>query len=252
MRLYLVHCAPHEPRRNRRDRRGAVGPDAGAARSRACRRCSCAGSASSTTSAAPGRAPRTPARAIDRRPRRRCWRDPRGRGRRRGGRFAAPPRGRDARAGGGPAPLRREAAGAVGRDAAELCAAAAARGARADRRSPAAPPPGDPAGAPDRRTTGVLGEPLYFESTRETAGAPRTPGSAWWALAPHDVSLALHLFGGVPADRQRHRRGLRRRTTTASRSAALRVRRRTHRPHPRRPLRGRKSRRMSIAGTRRR
>jgi len=43
-----------------------------------------------------------------------------------------------------------------------------------------------------------LGEVLYFESRRVTPGAPRTPGSAWWALAPHDVSLALHLFGAVP------------------------------------------------------
>jgi len=46
---------------------------------------------------------------------------------------------------------------------------------------------------------GALGEPLYFESTRETVGAPRAPGSAWWALAPHDVSLALDLFGHLPA-----------------------------------------------------
>jgi predicted dehydrogenase len=45
---------------------------------------------------------------------------------------------------------------------------------------------------------GVLGEPLYFESMRETVGPPRTPGSAWWALAPHDVSLAIYLFGAVP------------------------------------------------------
>jgi predicted dehydrogenase len=45
---------------------------------------------------------------------------------------------------------------------------------------------------------GVLGEPLYLESTREAVGAPRVPGSAWWALAPHDVSLAIHLFGATP------------------------------------------------------
>jgi predicted dehydrogenase len=43
-----------------------------------------------------------------------------------------------------------------------------------------------------------LGEPLRFESIRQTVGAPRTPGSAWWALAPHDVSLALDLFASVP------------------------------------------------------
>jgi predicted dehydrogenase len=45
---------------------------------------------------------------------------------------------------------------------------------------------------------GVLGRPLYFESRRVTPGAPRKPGSAWWALAPHDVSLAIHLFGASP------------------------------------------------------
>jgi predicted dehydrogenase len=45
---------------------------------------------------------------------------------------------------------------------------------------------------------GGLGEPLYFESVRETVGAPRAPGSVWWALGPHDVSLALDLFAAVP------------------------------------------------------
>ncbi len=44
----------------------------------------------------------------------------------------------------------------------------------------------------------VLGEPLTFRSSRTTPGAPRRPGSAWWALAPHDVSLAVHLFAGLP------------------------------------------------------
>jgi predicted dehydrogenase len=44
----------------------------------------------------------------------------------------------------------------------------------------------------------VLGEPLTFVSKRATPGAPRQPGSAWWALAPHDVSLALHFLGGHP------------------------------------------------------
>ncbi|HXU00479.1 MAG TPA: Gfo/Idh/MocA family oxidoreductase [Polyangia bacterium] len=44
----------------------------------------------------------------------------------------------------------------------------------------------------------MLGEPLTFRSRRATPGAPRRPGSAWWALAPHDVSLALHLFAGLP------------------------------------------------------
>ena len=45
---------------------------------------------------------------------------------------------------------------------------------------------------------GVLGQPLYFESTRTTPGAPKAQDSAWWALAPHDVSLALHFFDAVP------------------------------------------------------
>jgi len=45
---------------------------------------------------------------------------------------------------------------------------------------------------------GVLGAPLAFASRRATPGAPRRPGSAWWALAPHDVSLALYLLDGLP------------------------------------------------------
>jgi predicted dehydrogenase len=45
---------------------------------------------------------------------------------------------------------------------------------------------------------GLLGGPLAFASRRATPGAPRRPGSAWWALAPHDVSLALYLFDGLP------------------------------------------------------
>src|SRR5262245_1595594 len=46
---------------------------------------------------------------------------------------------------------------------------------------------------------GVLGGRLTFESRRTTPGAPRRTGSAWWALAPHDISLALHLFAERPA-----------------------------------------------------
>jgi predicted dehydrogenase len=45
---------------------------------------------------------------------------------------------------------------------------------------------------------GRLGEPLAFASRRATLGRPRRPGSAWWALAPHDISLALHLFDALP------------------------------------------------------
>jgi predicted dehydrogenase len=45
---------------------------------------------------------------------------------------------------------------------------------------------------------GALGETLYFESTRMAPGPARAPGSTWWALAPHDVSMAMWLFGAVP------------------------------------------------------
>ncbi len=46
--------------------------------------------------------------------------------------------------------------------------------------------------------TGALGKPLYFEAARTVTGTNRRGGSAWWTLAPHDVSLALHLFEAVP------------------------------------------------------
>lgn len=46
---------------------------------------------------------------------------------------------------------------------------------------------------------GVLGDSLWLETTRLAPGTARAGGSAWWTLAPHDVSLALHLFGAVPA-----------------------------------------------------
>ncbi|HVV51276.1 MAG TPA: Gfo/Idh/MocA family oxidoreductase, partial [Polyangia bacterium] len=45
---------------------------------------------------------------------------------------------------------------------------------------------------------GALGETLWLEAARLAPGSGRT-GSAWWTLAPHDVSLALHLFDAVPA-----------------------------------------------------
>jgi predicted dehydrogenase len=46
--------------------------------------------------------------------------------------------------------------------------------------------------------TGALGKPLYFEAARTVTGTNRRGGSAWWTLAPHDVSLALHLFEAAP------------------------------------------------------
>ena len=45
---------------------------------------------------------------------------------------------------------------------------------------------------------GALGRPLYFEAARTVTGTNRRGGSAWWTLAPHDVSLALHLFEAAP------------------------------------------------------
>ncbi len=45
---------------------------------------------------------------------------------------------------------------------------------------------------------GELGQTLWLESTRLAAGAARSPGGAWWTLAPHDVSLALYFFDAVP------------------------------------------------------
>jgi predicted dehydrogenase len=45
---------------------------------------------------------------------------------------------------------------------------------------------------------GLLGDPLYFEATRIAPGTARAGESAWWTLAPHDVSLALHLLDAMP------------------------------------------------------
>jgi predicted dehydrogenase len=47
--------------------------------------------------------------------------------------------------------------------------------------------------------TGAIGQALWLESTRLAPGPARSAGGAWWTLAPHDVSLALHFFGAVPA-----------------------------------------------------
>jgi predicted dehydrogenase len=45
---------------------------------------------------------------------------------------------------------------------------------------------------------GALGAVQYLTTTRLSPGPPRAPGSTWWALAPHDVSLVLHFFGAMP------------------------------------------------------
>jgi predicted dehydrogenase len=45
---------------------------------------------------------------------------------------------------------------------------------------------------------GVLGETLWLETARLQPGPARVGGGVWWTLAPHDVSMALHLFDAVP------------------------------------------------------
>ncbi len=45
---------------------------------------------------------------------------------------------------------------------------------------------------------GELGRPLYLYSRRVNLGIVRHVESAWWSLAPHDVSIACHLFDAEP------------------------------------------------------
>jgi len=52
--------------------------------------------------------------------------------------------------------------------------------------------------ARDLVAAGALGDLLGFESVRAVNPAGRKPQSAWWTLAPHDVSLAIHFFDAVP------------------------------------------------------
>ncbi|HLK88455.1 MAG TPA: Gfo/Idh/MocA family oxidoreductase [Polyangia bacterium] len=46
-------------------------------------------------------------------------------------------------------------------------------------------------------TDGVVGKVLWLEAAR-LAGPGHRDVSAWWTLAPHDVSLALYLFDATP------------------------------------------------------
>ena len=48
-------------------------------------------------------------------------------------------------------------------------------------------------------SSGVIGDPVYLEANRLSLGTGQPPRSAWWSLAPHDVSLALYLFQAVPS-----------------------------------------------------
>lgn len=45
---------------------------------------------------------------------------------------------------------------------------------------------------------GELGEVLYLHAQRVNLGIVRRTENAWWSLAPHDIALALHLFGELP------------------------------------------------------
>jgi len=47
-------------------------------------------------------------------------------------------------------------------------------------------------------TAGQIGAPLYLYSQRLNLGIVRTAENAWWSLAPHDVSVACHLFDAEP------------------------------------------------------
>jgi len=49
---------------------------------------------------------------------------------------------------------------------------------------------------------GDFGEVLYLYSQRLNLGTIRSDENAWWSLAPHDISVACRLFGGVPASVQ--------------------------------------------------
>ena len=47
--------------------------------------------------------------------------------------------------------------------------------------------------------SGELGEVRYIYSQRLNLGVVRQDENAWWSLAPHDISVILHLFGESPS-----------------------------------------------------
>jgi predicted dehydrogenase len=49
-----------------------------------------------------------------------------------------------------------------------------------------------------RIDAGELGDVHYLYSQRVNLGIVRETENAWWSLAPHDVAVAIHLFGAVP------------------------------------------------------
>ncbi len=48
--------------------------------------------------------------------------------------------------------------------------------------------------------SGELGKILYMYSTRVNLGQVRLEENALWSLAPHDVSVAIHLLGALPLE----------------------------------------------------
>ena len=47
--------------------------------------------------------------------------------------------------------------------------------------------------------SGELGEVRYVYSQRLNLGVVRRDENAWWSLAPHDISILLHLFDEIPS-----------------------------------------------------
>jgi predicted dehydrogenase len=82
-------------------------------------------------------------------------------------------------------------------EASELCALAAARGATLMVGHLLLYHP-----AIERAKTlldaGELGDVLYLTARRVNLGIVRSTENAWWSLAPHDIALAIHLFGSSP------------------------------------------------------
>jgi predicted dehydrogenase len=52
----------------------------------------------------------------------------------------------------------------------------------------------------DHLQAGDLGTPHYLYLQRLNLGIVRSDESAWWSLAPHDISIALFLLGSAPRD----------------------------------------------------
>ncbi len=52
----------------------------------------------------------------------------------------------------------------------------------------------------ERQREGAFGDLYYLYFQRLNLGVVRTDESAWWSLAPHDISIALNLLGGSPSE----------------------------------------------------